>query len=602
MKQFKRMRASPFIWFRFAPGILPILSLSTPAVARIGGGEHFQGGQQHSDGGDGGEIVELLLWLVVRHPKIGLPLAIIALGFYLYWRHAHDGDKSTRTTLHSADTASVTTASPAFVERWVAALKQKDTQFELPAFLERVSHQFVMLQDAWAQRQLEPVRRFLSDATFQRLVTQLRLMELRGVRDAIADPHVLDVALCGLEQNEYFDALHVRIKATLRDAEAPHNASDEEVLKLARAQAPDTFVEVWTFVRRHDAQTRLHAETLAPQCPQCGAPFHGGASNVCEYCHAIVNSGNHDWVLSEITQAERFEPRPVTPDGLAKLRQTDVALAPEIVEDRAALLFWKWVEAQALGDSRRLAKVASPSMLENLSSANNSRFSNVALGAVNTLQFDETDGYERASIEIRWSSVELGPQRHVLELQRKAGAQTAATRGLSTNRCPTCSAPLSDNGQPSCEFCGALLSDGALDWVLHQIQSWETWAASHHDYRRLHPSTARPPNREERERLLYMMAAVAQADGVVDEQEKKLLAMAAKRWGIAWTSVELALKSPPETLVHRLIVKGSPQADIFMRELVRLAKADGKIDARERKLLEAALLHLGLKATLNDFL
>jgi tellurite resistance protein len=98
------------------------------------------------------------------------------------------------------------------------------------------------------------------------------------------------------------------------------------------------------------------------------------------------------------------------------------------------------------------------------------------------------------------------------------------------------------------------------------------------------------------------MAAMAKADGVVDEKEKALLKMASERWSVPWANVELALNAPPDSLFSKLIVKGSSEAESFMRELVQVALADGKIDAKEKKLLEAAAAHLGFGGRLGEFL
>ncbi|MGV3621393.1 MAG: TerB family tellurite resistance protein, partial [Archangium sp.] len=189
-------------------------------------------------------------------------------------------------------------------------------------------------------------------------------------------------------------------------------------------------------------------------------------------------------------------------------------------------------------------------------------------------------------------------------LERGVGAKTPDDHGMSTNRCSQCGAPLTDNGQPSCEFCGNVFSSGTNDWVLRDLGSWEWWrglggvpATS-----RAAPAAARVPDREERERLVYLMAAMAKADGVVDDNERKLLRMASERWGVPWANVELALNSSAESPFGKLIARGSTEAESFMRELVQVAKADGKIDARERKLLGNAATHLGLSGRLDEFL
>jgi tellurite resistance protein len=601
--------------------------LAGTALARIGGGESFDSGNSNSDsgGGDASFLVDILLWLIIRHPAIGIPLTIaIVIGVYFY-RRSQDGDSSTRKAIDKAEAERRTNVSASAVDGWVSALKAKDPQFDLMKFFDRTKREFLELQDAWFKRNLEPVRKYLSDATFQRLVTQLKLMELLGVRDAIADPQVLDLQIIGLEQNDSFDSVHIRVMAQLCDAEAPANATDEQALAAARKVKPEQFTEVWTFVRKPGAVTKVEGDVSQGKCPNCGAPFEGGAANTCEFCGAIVNSGNYDWVLAEITQGSQFQPHPMTPDGFVKARQSDPSLTTEALEDRASLVFWKWVESQSLGDAGRLAKVASAPFqeevkggIEHLGKQGKQKFFvECAVGAVNTQQLTQADGKDIAAVEIKWSAkIGIGPkggkppalpsqpQRYVMMLERSTGAKSSADNGMSTNRCPQCAAPLTDNGQPSCEFCGALLSSGEKDWVMKDFGSWEWWRSKGGQpaTSRAAPAAAKVPDREERERLVYLMAAMAMADGVVDEGERKLLKMASDRWGIPWANIELALNAPAGSLFDKLIVKGSTEAESFLKELVQVAMADGKVDSKEKKMLEAAAAHLGLQGRLGEFL
>lgn len=613
-------------WIARLP-LLVLCLLAGTALARIGGGESFDSGNSNSDsgGGDASFLVDILIWLVIRHPAVGIPLTIVVIiGFYFYKR-SQDGDSSTRKAIDKAEAERRTNVSASAVDGWVSALKAKDPQFDLMKFFDRTKREFLELQDAWFKRNLEPVRKYLSDATFQRLVTQLKLMELLGVRDAIADPQVLDLQIIGLEQNDSFDSVHIRVMAQLCDAEAPANATDEQALAAARKVKPEQFTEVWTFVRKPGAVTKVEGDVSQGKCPNCGAPFQGGAANTCEFCGAIVNSGNYDWVLAEITQGSQFQPHPMTPDGFVKAKQSDPSLTTEALEDRASLVFWKWVESQSLGDAGRLAKVASAPFqeevkggIEHLGKQGKQKFFvECAVGAVNTQQLTQADGKDIAAVEIKWSAkIGLGPkggkppalpsqpQRYVMLLERSTGAKSSADNGMSTNRCPQCAAPLTDNGQPSCEFCGALLSSGEKDWVMKDFGSWEWWRSKGGQpaTSRAAPAAAKVPDREERERLVYLMAAMAMADGVVDEGERKLLKMASDRWGIPWANIELALNAPAGSLFDKLIVKGSTEAESFLKELVQVAMADGKVDSKEKKMLEAAAAHLGLQGRLGEFL
>ena len=597
------------------------------ALARIGGGENFDSGSSDSggSGGDASFIVDILIWLIIRHPAVGIPVTIVVIIIAIIVRRSKDGDSSTRKAFDKAEAERRTNVSASAVDGWVTALKAKDPQFDLMKFFDRTKREFLELQDAWFKRNLEPVRKYLSDATYQRLVTQLKLMDLLGVRDAIADPQVLDLQIIGLEQNDSYDSVHIRVMAQLCDSESPASATDEQALIAARKKKPEQFTEVWTFVRKPGAQTKVDGDVSQGKCPNCGAPFEGGAANTCEFCGAIVNSGNYDWVLAEITQGSQFQPHPMTPDGFVKARQSDPTLTTEALEDRASLVFWKWVESQSLADAGRLAKLATPTFLEEVKGGiehlgkqgKQKFFVECAVGGVNTQQLSQVDGKDVAAVEIKWSAkIGIGPkggkppalpsqpQRYVMLLERATGAKSSADNGMSTNRCPQCNAPLTDNGQPTCEFCGALLSSGEKDWVMKDFGSWEWWRSKGGQpaTTRAAPAAAKVPDREERERLVYLMAAMAMADGVVDEKERKLLKMASERWGIPWANVELALNAPAGSLFDKLIAKGSTEAESFLKELVAVAMADGKIDSMEKKMLEAAAEHLGLGGRLGEFL
>ncbi len=424
--------------------------------------------------------------------------------------------------------------------------------------------------------------------------------------------------ILGLSQTPSFDTVHVRIKAQLRDNDAPHTVTDEQARQLARAKPLEPFTEVWSFVRRPGAQSKTDA--AQGNCPNCGAPFAGGASNQCEFCKAIVNSGNYDWVLAEMTQGSEFSAESAeTLPGWQEARRRDTDLATEALEDRASLCFWKWVDAQVMGDASRLSKVAEPSFVERLradlsalaSQGRRKVFLECAVGSVDTRAITEHGAEELAHFEIRWSAragigpvgqkppnVPSVPNRWVLTLQRSANATTASSNGLSTSRCPNCSAPLSDNGTVSCEYCGTMLATGERDWVIRQFSTWESWVASSHAPRTpsgqaVHAVAPRVADQEERQRLLYVMAAMAAADGVVDERERKLLKMCSDRWGVPYANVELALSAGPG-LFERLLLKGSVEAERFLAELVQMALVDGRIDRKERQMLEAAAAHLGV--------
>lgn len=668
---------------RWAPGLVTGLGLLLwllpwAALARGGGGEHYSSGRGSGSsggggggGGDGGggELLFWLLRLTFEYPKVMLPLigGGVLVWFFVQRNVLPTG--ATQRAFEQREAEQRTRVDDQDVKGWVNALTLKDPQFQLETLCARTRQLFVAVQEAWFKRELTPVRPFLSDATYQRFEMQLKLMSDQGVRDALTDIQVLDVRLIGLEQSPWFDTVHLRVRARMRDTDVAASASEAEAIAAARRVPSEAFTEVWSFVRKPGVPTRIGQDVFQGKCPQCGAPFAGGATNRCDHCGAIVNSGNYDWTLSEITQGVEHVPYYAQVDNLLEARQTDPALNLEMLEDRASLLFWKWIDAQSRGGTQRLHKVAAPGFISQVDeelrqlSARQQRkvFLECAVGGVTVRDFERgEEGFDRVHVEVRWSArMGLGPvqgklatpptvpQRWVFTLMRRQGARTNTDNGMSTDRCPQCNAPLTDSAAVTCDYCGAELGSGQQDWVLAAADPFETWNAQ--AQRRFDAAPSRRPRRsislepssegqtpeivrgssaqqfhathdapapadpapasaddvitdpQERQRLLYMMAALAASDGTVDRAERKLLELCARRWSVPWSNVEMALTAGPN-LFTRLVQRRTPEAEVFLRHLVEMALVDGRIDRKERQMLEFAAGHLDLRERLTELL
>jgi tellurite resistance protein len=410
--------------------------------------------------------------------------------------------------------------------------------------------------------------------------------------------------------------------------DVPLSASVQDAMERVKRAPLEPFIEVWSFVRRPGTRSRKDGALAPGKCPNCGAPFEGGAAGNCTYCGAIVNSGAYDWVLAEITQGVEAGSAPLEVPGLEALRAVDPAMSLEVLEDRASLLYWGWIDAQARGEPARMAKLATASsvaeMASDVAGLRTRRLKRVffqaAVGSVAVRGIEDGGATTLAHVEVRWSArmgvVPEGasagtlatlPQRWIFTLQRKSGVKTDGARGMATARCGNCGAPLGDSVQPICEHCGATLNDGAHDWVLANAEPLEVWASRS----RALPTAKAPAaggragdvvmDASERQRLLYTMAAMAAADGGVDERERRMLKLCAERWGVPYENVEVALKADP-ALFERLVPPPGPAGESFLRSLVQIALVDGKVDRQERRMLESAAARLGLTQKLPELL
>jgi hypothetical protein len=444
--------------FPWAALVAPLLCL-----ARTGGGQHYSGGGGHSSsggghgagggGGGGGELIFDLIFLCVRYPQFGIPAAgVCVLAYYWYQRNLSP-TATTQKAFEMREAELRTQVTLTDVRGWENALRLKDPSFEMSATLDKLKTLFVKSQDAWAKGDLDPIRPFISDAVFQRFRVQLGLMRSQGIKDAIADVEVLDAAPVGLDQSAYFDTLHVRIKAQMRDRDVPLGTPDGQAQALVKSAPLQSFIEVWSFVRRPGALTRIGQDLYQGKCPNCGAPFKGGASNNCEFCKAVVNSGNYDWTLGEITQGVEAVRGYSLVDGLLEARNADPALNLEMLEDRTSLIFWRWIEAESAGDATRLSKLARPECLalveddvRALKAQGKRRcYLDCAVGAVRVRQLRAAEGdHDEAHVEVRWSarsgmgpadekppaSLPVVPERSMLVLTRRAGRLPTLRRGF----------------------------------------------------------------------------------------------------------------------------------------------------------------------------
>lgn len=339
------------------------------------------------------------------------------------------------------------------------ALKSKDPGFELEPFLAQAKSRFEAVQEALLRRDLGGVRAHLTDATYQRLYTQLQIQRLRGERRVIADLKVKEHFLLGMEQNDTYDVAHILFRFKCRRTRADADTSDEDALRQARRAGPEDASEVWSFIRYSPAPPR-HAEPRSA------------------------------WMLSGIASGKRFmNDGEVGLPGSRELRKTDPALTLQLINDRAALVFWKWQEALQQEDPGRLTMLCSEGFLEGLK-----RYLEDLRQRDMRLAFAETDvmvratklrahpdGFELAEVEVLWSGTygevprsrkgkgqpHQGRLRWTMTLRRRAGATTPPLQGASRIPCPHCTLP-TDALVPVCGNCGGLLARNEEDWVLIQ--------------------------------------------------------------------------------------------------------------------------------------
>jgi tellurite resistance protein len=509
-------------------------------------------------------------------------------------------DRSTTRAL--ADLAAQRTGTrrqpPEKVRQGLARIVEHDPGFSAESFLLQAEKTFVEIQQGWSNRDLSGPHRLMSDGLLQRFLTRVELDDFRGKRSLTGDPRVIDKAIVGAESDDDLDFVEVRLRASLRDCAVPASLTEREMrARLSRAPK-STFVEVWSFVRHpiSAAKGRLSEGS----CPSCGAPLTRGSTATCDYCGAILNSGAFDWVLCEISQESELRASPPSVEGFARLKALDPSANRQVLEDRAGLVFWKWIEAMATGQPKRFARYCSPRAYSALLATEGKpapALAQAAVAGIDLLHVESDAEQERAWFLVRWSTTSARARiarTSVLHLSRKAGLKTNPKAGLATDRCQGCAAPQTCPEAEACEHCGAPLS---LDWAFVELVTPEAFQAqrqaANREISEIAARIGTIADPWERRRALGAMVAAARVDGAVGSSEQRLLESCSKRWGLESVLLK-ALLSAPLDQMKDLAPKSADEGRLLFRALAVAAWVDGRVDPAERKLLERMAIHLKL--------
>jgi hypothetical protein len=357
----------------------------------------------------------------------------------------------------------------------LAPLQSRDPQLTEQSIALHVHPMAEQLRNAWCAGNMLPARAFVSDGVYSRFQVQLALMRQENRRNVMGDASVTHLSIEAVEDADPLDVVHVRLTGQARDTEVPWTADDAQIRKALAKTPIAPYTEIWTLVRCAGAQTKPGDFQVGTSCPKCGAPLAGGEMLKCRYCGALVCSGEHDWVLAEITQLEEWLPTAGRRPGLDTLREKDPGVAAEVLEDRASYLFWKWVEAGRAGSAAPLRKCATAAFVASGGHSERTRgASDVAVGAsdLHMCMVGQADGFDHVDVRIKWSarfngSQQYSSQQTLLRMARRTGVQSKLS--MTALVCQACGAGLTDSDTTKCDHCGVELAAGDQAWVLEAV-------------------------------------------------------------------------------------------------------------------------------------
>ncbi len=609
-----------------------VLIICETALARAGGGGGFSSGGGFSGGGGfssssgnrgGGGGGLLLLMLIFQYPYISIPIIIVFVTLSVF-----GGKQANHSCQNIRIKRGLQHQHPDTLDNAKAKILSNDPDFSVESLCVRVRDAFLLIQNAWSDMNMSKARAFISDGIFERFSLQLKMYKASKIKNTMSKIEVLNTEIVSISSNAFFDSVDIKITASAVDRFI--NTDNDKCIQ--GSSYPESFVEYWTLLRRPGVKTKTNPGLLENCCPNCGNPLELLDKIECPSCKAIINSGEYDWVLTEITQESEYAVRPLRNiPGLKEICKLDPAFNINHIEDRASVIFFRHIAAQFFSDAKYLVKLSSKEYLHTnrddfkaLADGKHRFFADVAVGCVELLNIIPAENADNDFLRvlIRWSGHKvtakvpgfLAPDfdasrlyQHEMILERVKGVKSSDKNILTSVHCPNCGAPETNSSKPYCEYCQTPLNDGSRDWVLHDIRVFSGLPVVSDDesiyVNNVELSNGATIPDPDGELLISGAVAMMLVHGNVDPAERALLKEFTKARNVSQARLDLIIKSVTDGTIKPLLPDDPALRVAYINAMATMCLADGKISPKETELLYSLGIKMGFdKAQVRGFI
>ncbi|QSH40322.1 TIM44-like domain-containing protein [Lentisphaerota bacterium ZTH] len=607
--------------------LIVFLGFNFEAGARAGGGSGFSGGGFSSSGGgfsrggfsggsrnSGSSIA--LLYLIFNYPYISIPL-ILFLIFLTIW-----SSKGVRQTQIAAKIRRrIRRQETAELEKAETDLTKRDPDFTRHGLCKRVEKSFIVIQNAWTGQNMKPARHFISDGIYERFSLQLEMNKASLLHNQMSEIKIISSEVVAIRSDKFFDSVDIKITAQAVD----RFFSIKDGRPVLGGPNPEIFTEYWTLLRRPGAKTKADPALLENYCPNCGAPLELLDRTECPACKAMINSGEYDWVLTEITQESEYRclPHHNVP-GLDQFVEKDPAFSVCHIEDRTSVVFCRYIAAEFFADIKYIVKLSEEEFIHlnqsdftPLKNGYHRFYADSAVGSVELLEImpgGKQHEFDFLRVQVCWSGHIreakvpglIKPEfnksrlfRHEFVLKRKKGIKSSEKNILTSIHCPNCGAPETKNMKAYCEYCKTPLNDGSRDWILHDIRNFSGYAGDLPETStysgELHCRNTRTPC-PDNEMLIAGAVRMMLVDNVISAQEKQLLEHFATFKRVSPERLEVIISSVQEGTIRPEYPDDPVLKLAYLKAMALMCLSDGKAAREELKLMESLGCRLGFSS------
>lgn len=456
--------------------LLAIIFLAiAEAYSRSGGagGAHSSGG----GGGDGFGAGALVGWLLSGSGWTGKIIVIVIIIAYLIYRNKMKGNSGGTDLESGSSEGPQGQPAPISPEFFTA-----NPGFSEQGFSQKVSTAFLAIQDAWMNKNLGKVRKWISDGVYQRFTVQFTMMNMLEQTNMLSNINIRQIRIESATQEGAYSIVTASVYFSMDD-----NFICNKDSRFNEKFIGDTATEYWTFIKKSGVTEKdLYSSN---NCPNCGYPLKNDAGQVskCGSCGTVTYLGDYDWVLCEITQEEDYM------RGNNRISQNAPELQPlyadtandfciQMMEDKVSNAVMQYFASETSHDLKYLHRFTDDNLFSRLEQKIKNEqafvFNRLFLNDVSLVNVMQANNMWMATFNVYYSSMRLTETANGLNkiddtvmerlmtvtLAKKVG--TVQKNKQWSFECPSCGAPYTDTTTTECAYCSAKINSADNDWVM----------------------------------------------------------------------------------------------------------------------------------------
>jgi predicted lipid-binding transport protein (Tim44 family) len=480
--------------------------------ARVGGGHGYSGGGGSGGGGGGGGGGEgwfYLIYLLIRYPKVGIPVLAFVVVYVIVSKKRNPEPKTTVSSLRAV--VRPVPLDSAARDRSVSQLQQEDPNFSLPLFMDFVQLLYTHIIQFAGRQELHKMSVYLNDSLLQPLAGHWPGVAGKSVRDVI----IGNCSIVGVNLSDPEENIIMLLYESNYTIETPENP---------QSSGPQTYYEVsrWILARKKGVISKGPGEMNRIGCPNCGGSLDDSPEGKCSFCGHEFEKGAATWYVRWIGVLEKTLKSPEISGGYALERGTQLPtrfqpdLARGLAEfktrnpdfneadfyEKAGAIFKTLQEAW----SSRRWELARPFETDSLFQTHlywitlykKERMRNVLqdirITKIEPVKIQGDAYFDALTVRIHCSMIDYtrtdsgrltgGDPKHPRPFTeywtfiRRAGLKKKDKdhdKEKRIDQCPNCGSELKIGMVGKCEHCGSKITSGEFSWVLSLIEQDESY-------------------------------------------------------------------------------------------------------------------------------